>query len=240
MNFETFEARATELWEEIPESYKEGIDGLVISRDAMPHAGLRNVYTLGECRTETYPSDFGGPETTRSVVVLYFGSFWRLSKLDRSFDWEEEIWETLTHELQHHLESLASEDALEAMDYAVDENIKRLDGEPFDPFFYRSGEMQGPGIYRVDRDFFIEVEVREPAPEEVEFLWHGARYRVPTPDAPGDVCFLRVEAGLEEPGPGEVNVVVVRRPGWRARLFGWASRRPLDVREAEAVAQPAD
>ena len=86
---------------------------------------LPDVYTLGECVTESYPSDFGGPETTRSVVVLYYGSFFRVSRQDDAFDWEVELWETLTHELQHHLESLAADDSLIDMDYAADENYRR-------------------------------------------------------------------------------------------------------------------
>ena len=80
------------------------MDGLVIDRQARPHPRTRDIYTLGECVTEAYPSDFGGPDTVRSAVVLYYGSFLRLSRLDPAFDWSEEIWETLTHELRHHLE----------------------------------------------------------------------------------------------------------------------------------------
>ncbi|MGH7505187.1 MAG: metallopeptidase family protein [Longimicrobiales bacterium] len=107
MTFDVFERHARSEWDRIPDRYREGIDGLVVERDAKPHPDAPDVYTLGECVTEAYPSDFGGPDTIRSAVVLYYGSFLRLSRLDETFDWEEEVWETLTHELQHHLESLA-------------------------------------------------------------------------------------------------------------------------------------
>src|SRR4029079_8025848 len=117
------------------------------------------------------------------AVVLYYGSFLRLSKQEPEFDWEEELWETLTHELQHHLESLADEAALVALDYAMDENFKRLEGEPFDPFFFRSGTRVADGVWRLERDVFLEREYRTVGDlgSAVEFTWHGERYRVPRP-----------------------------------------------------------
>lgn len=239
VRFEEFEDRAWQLWEEIPERYKEGVDGLVVERGALPHPTLPDIYTLGECRTESYPSSYGGPETIRSVVVLYHGSFERLSRLDPAFDWEHELWETLTHELQHHLEYLADEDALEAMDYAVDENFKRLEGEPFDPFFYRSGEEVAEGVYRVDVDFFLEQEYpdgREPG-EWIEFLWHGVRYRARRPRELGDVCFLVVEDGVEEWPPGDLWLVLVRRKRLGRSLRAWLAGERPEVREAGVEAE---
>jgi len=239
MKYIEFEALAWEMWDEIPDEYKEGVDGLVIRREALPHAALPDVYTLGECHTEPYPSEVGGPDTTRSVVVLYYGSFWRLSRLDDEFDWEAELWETITHELQHHLESLASEDALEEMDYAADENFKRLEGEPFDPFFYRSGEKQAPGVFRVENHFFIEVPVSaaSEAPLSVEFSWQARPYRVPVPRDPGDICFVEVDGGVPDSAPGVINVVVIRRQGALAGLARWLSRRPAEVRQWTARAE---
>jgi len=238
VQYREFEALARRYWEEIPEAYKEGVDGLVVERDAKPHPTLGDIYTLGECLTETYPSEYGGPETIRSAVVLYYGSFWRLSRLDPEFDWEEELWETLTHELKHHLESLADEDALIALDYAMDENFKRLEGEPFDPYFYRSGERVAEGVWRVERDTFLEREYAsaEPPGPEAEFDWHGGRYRVPVPEDPGDVCFLWIEEGLER-GPGEeVYLVLVRRAGFGESLRALFGRRRVEVREASVRA----
>ena len=197
MKFSEFEELAWRYWDEIPETYKEGVDGLVIERDALPHPTLPEIYTLGECVTEAYPSGFGGPDTIRSYVLLYYGSFWRLSRQSPDFDWEDELWETLTHELQHHLESLAEEDALIAMDYANDENFKRLDGEPFDPFFYRSGEEVAEGVWRVERDVFFEQRYpasREPG-AEVEIVWHGEPYRLVRPAELGDICFITSRRG---------------------------------------------
>ena len=240
MKFEDFEALAWEYWERIPDTYKEGVDGLVVERDALPHPTLPEIYTLGECLTESYPSGFGGPDTVRSAVVLYYGSFRRLAALDREFDWEAELWETLTHELKHHLEWLADEDALEAMDRAADENFKRVQGEPFDPYFYRSGEPVAERVYRVEGEFFMELEqVAGDAAPWLEFGWHGQRFRVPQPESVGDVCYILVESGVDA-GPAGLTLVLLRRRGLGAGLRALlAGRRPVVV-ELEAVAEPLD
>jgi hypothetical protein len=238
VKFDEFEARASALWEKVPAEYKQGVDGLVIERDARAHPDLTEIYTLGECITEAYPSDFGGPETTRSAVVLYYGSFLRLSHLDSGFDWERELWETLTHELQHHLESLASEDALEDFDYAVDENFKRLSGERFDPLFFRAGEAIGPAYYRVEEDVFIELGAGalDEGASTIVFEWDGTRYRLPRPVVTADVAYLRVSGGPDL-GSGELWVVIVPRRGALHVLRDAFRRHPLEVTETEVEAE---
>ena len=238
MDFAGFERSASQVWEEIPEVYRSGVDALAIDRGERPHPTLADIYTLGECLTETYPSDWGGPDTTRSVLVLYYGSFRRLSELDPDFDWRYEIWETVTHELRHHLESLATEDALEDVDYAMDENFKRFQGEPFDPFFYRSGERIAPGVYQAERDVFIEIETAEPAgsDEAVEFGWEGARYRVPVPTGPGDLTFVQVIDGVDA-GDAELCIVLVRPHGFWSSVRRALRREERSVAEAEATAR---
>ena len=91
MRFEAFEARAWQDWERVPAEYKTGIDGLLIERDARAHPDLEEIYTLGECITESFPSEYSGPETTRSNIVLYYGSFLRLSMLDRDDDGDVDL-----------------------------------------------------------------------------------------------------------------------------------------------------
>ncbi|MEJ2185111.1 MAG: metallopeptidase family protein [Gemmatimonadota bacterium] len=157
MDFKEFERRARRVWDEIPAEFREGVDGLVVERDPEPHPTLPGTYTLGECVTEAYPSEYDGPDNVRSIVVLYYGSFRGVAADDPEFDWAYEIWETVTHEIRHHLESLADEDDLEEVDYAADENFKRLAGRPFDPEFYRSGEQTAPGIFEVEQDVFMEI-----------------------------------------------------------------------------------
>lgn len=236
MTYEQFEQRAREEWERIPAEYLAGIDGLVVERSALPHPSLEDVYTLGECLTESYPSDFGSAETTRSVVVLYYGSFFRLSRLDPAFDWEDELWETLTHELQHHLESLAADDALGDMDYAADQNYRRGQGESFDPYFYRQGIAED-AWFRVEGEYFLEVP--EPAPgAPVHFEWVGRAYEL---DAPGsaDVAIMTVVDGVAD-APDTLHIVVIARRGVLATIRALLQPRPAAVLELEVTARPAE
>lgn len=239
MKYKDFERAAREAYEEIPEHYKEGIDDLVVSREAVPHPTLPDIFTLGECITEDYASDFGGPETTRSRVVLYWGSFRSLAALNPDFDWSGEIWETLTHELRHHLESLAREDALEGVDYALDETFKRDEGDDFDPWYFQRGDALGDGVFRVETSWYVERALTErdfASSQWVEFAWQGERWRIPRPEEQGDVHFVWVQ-GLEL-GDATLEVVLVRKRTWwedARRLFG--ASRPV-VLESEAPAEP--
>ena len=239
MTFDTFSRVANEIFDAIPEEFRRGVDGLRILEEALPHPTLPQVYTLGHCDTEAYPSDWSGPDTTRSVVTLLYGSFRRLAELDPYFDWEEELWETLTHELRHHLETLADEDALEGVDYAMEEAFRRADGETFDPFYYQAGLEVAEGLFQVEYDFFLEqvwrVEEFE-ATDSVGFSWHGVAYRVPRPEILGDLHYLWVR-GVEV-GPGALQIVLVRKRGWRERCGGRGSEEGLELWESEGVAEP--
>jgi predicted Zn-dependent protease with MMP-like domain len=238
MDFKEFERRARRVWDEIPAEFREGVDGLVVERDPEPHPTLPGTYTLGECVTEAYPSEYDGPDNVRSIVVLYYGSFRGVAADDPEFDWAYEIWETVTHEIRHHLESLADEDDLEEVDYAADENFKRLAGRPFDPEFYRSGEQTAPGIFEVEQDVFMEITYpadAEPRPW-LEFSWNGAAHRVKTPATLGDVCFLQIMDGLDA-GPGNLCLVVVRSRSGLTALRDWLRRRPPEIVQGEAAAE---
>ena len=213
--------------------------GLVVSREALPHPTLPDIFTLGHCLTEDFASDWAGPDTTRSQVVLYWGSFGKLAEMDPTFDWEGELWETLTHELRHHLESLAREDGLEGVDYASDETFKRDDGLDFDPWYYQHGEDLGGGVFRVEHNFYLE-QVWTPRDFEdarsIDLMWHGVRYRVPRPAELGDVHYVWV-SGIDV-GPATLELVLVRRHSWwesARRLLG--TYRPL-ILESEAEAEP--
>jgi predicted Zn-dependent protease with MMP-like domain len=115
MALDDFEALAARLWRRIPEELKEGVEALVIEEKELGHPTLGGIYTLGECVTESWPSGYGDGGDVRSELVLYYGSFLALSFEDDAFEWEEEIWETITHELLHHREAAAGESALDDM-----------------------------------------------------------------------------------------------------------------------------
>ena len=216
MTYDEFSRMAQEAFQSIPEAYRQGIEGVTTVESTEGHPELPGVVTLGECLTQDYNSDWQGPETTRSRVVLYYGSFRKMADDHTDFDWEVELWETLTHELQHHLEFLAEEDALEAMDYAVDESFKRERREVFDPWYFQWGEPVGEGAYRVGDEVYIErVLTAEEFEflEGIEFTWQDQSYRLPRPKKLGDVHFLVVDG--TEP---DVQIVLVRRTSWRQRL----------------------
>ena len=235
MTFDEFSRAAQEAFGSVPEAYREGVDGVTTVEAVETNPELPRVVTLGECLTQDFGSEWQGPETTRSRVVLYYGSFREMAEEDPDFDWERELWETLTHELQHHLESLADEDALEAVDYAVDESFKRERGEAFDPWYFQWGEPVGEGVRRLEDEVYIErVLTAEEfdSLEEIEFTWKDQSYRFPRPEELGDIHFIVVD------GTGSyVQVVLVRRASWRQRLRGALRSEGPTVLESSAEAR---
>jgi hypothetical protein len=180
-----------------------------VSPKTLPHPTRREVYTMGECIPLPTESE-SGPAGTQSRVVLYHGSFRALAGLGENFDWRSEAWETLTHELRHHLEWRARAPDLEAFDWAAEQNFARAEGEPFDPIFYQSGERIAEGVFRIDDDFFLE-QIVSALPARIEFVWHGLAYGASAPTGVSLPLFLTVE-GVREPPPGDLLVVLRRRP----------------------------
>jgi len=230
-----FEAMVVGMADELPPDFREGIVTIEVTAKTVPHPVRSGIYTMGEC----VPHAFGGPgdEPTqlRSTVYLHFGSFAALAKGDPGFDWRHEAWETLTHEVRHHLEWRANAPALEALDAAVEANYARQDGEPFDPLFFHDGEPVAPRVTKVEDDVFVDVPLggrdwRRAAGVAIPFVWHGRSYRVTLPARLPDVLFVTV-GGVEPEPVGDLVVVVRRRPGLRD-VF----RRPA-VAQVEAEAQ---
>jgi len=235
MTLDEFARAAQEAFESVPGAYREGVDGVTTVKAIESDPELPGVVTLGECLTQDFGSEWHGPETTRSRVVLYYGSFREMAEDDPDFDWEGELWETLTHELQHHLESLADEDALEAVDSAMDESFKREQGEAFDPWYFQWGEPAGEGVWRLEDEVYIErVLTAEEfdSLDEIEFTWENQSYRLPRPEALGDIHFIVVD------GTGfYMQVVLVRRASWRQRLRGAFRSEVPTVLESGAEAR---
>lgn len=232
MRYADFEALARRLWREVPSEFLEGVSGLEVSRKTLPHPARADVYTMGEC--VPLPGEAGEVAgSVQSEVILYFGSFAALARDDGDFDWREEAWETITHELRHHLEWRARAPDLERFDWAAEHNFARSDGEPFDPDFHLSGELVAEGVYRLDDDYFIDRPVRG-VPTWAELAWHGRSYTVAVPEGLTLPAFLVVEA-IEEPPPGEL-VLVLRPAASLATLF----RRPAPPTRAVVVARPVE
>src|SRR3989441_4121362 len=154
MRFDDFRQLVERLLREVPPAYLDGVVVVEVSPKAVPHPVRGDVYTLGEC----IPLEWSGNGANlQSRVVLYHGSFAALARVG-GFDWREEAWETLSHELRHHLELRANSRALETYDWAAEQNFSRQEGQPFDPLFYRSGEKIADGVYKVEEDVFIRSE----------------------------------------------------------------------------------
>jgi hypothetical protein len=218
VRFDDFRSLVERLQRDVPPEFLGGVVDVQVSPKTLPHPIRADIYTLGEC----IPLEWSGSGADlQSRVVLYHGSFQALARLG-DFDWQVEAWETLTHELRHHLEWRANVAALEAYDWAAEQNFARQEGQGFDPVFYRSGERVAEGVWKVDDDVFIEAD-------PTALTWHGRRYRVDAKLAPPALLTLE---GLDEPPPGDVVLVVPRR----ATLFNFWRR--LVVRQATVRVEP--
>ncbi|HEU5171053.1 MAG TPA: metallopeptidase family protein [Gemmatimonadales bacterium] len=209
MRLSDFEGMVRRMASELPADFLEGVAEVAVSPRSVPHPTRAEIYTLGECIPLPAPEgDRAG--TVQSRIVLYHGSFQALARLDPDFDWREEAWETLTHELRHHVEWRARAPALEAYDRAVEENFARHEGERFDPLFFVDGGSPVPGVYEVDGDYFLDRIVPVP-PEAIELEWHGAGYRAAAPPGLTLPAYLSID-GVAEPPPGELVLVLRRKP----------------------------
>ena len=192
------------LFRSVPPAYLEGIADIEVSPKTVRHTVRGDVYTMGEC----VPIDVGG-EPAPSRVVLYYGSFRALARERADFDWRGEAWETLTHELRHHLEWKAHAQDLEDYDWAAEQGFARSDEEPYDPLYYLEGECIAPHVYQVDDDVFFDRLVRQ-LPRDAEVEWRGRRYRVLVPQV--TLPLYVVLEGLAEPPPGDAILVFRRKP----------------------------
>jgi zinicin-like metallopeptidase len=225
-----FRSLVDRLRQEVPASYVDGVVEIAVSPKTIPHPLQADVYTLGEC----IPLEWTSGADLQSRVVLYYGSFRALARRDEgAFDWRAEVWETLTHELRHHLEWRASLADLEAYDWAAEQNFARHEGKPFDPVFYRNGEMVAEGVTKVDDDVFIETDGKRVTGGQQEVVWHGRRYRVRVPSASRRATVFLTLEGLADPPPGDAVLV---RPG---RTSIWSLfRSPAAPVQVSVTAEP--
>jgi hypothetical protein len=210
-----FEAMVRRIAAEVPSEFMQGIAEVDVSPRTVPHPERAEIFTLGEC-IPIPAGDAASSEGIQSRIVLYYGSFAALSRLQEGFDWREEAWETLSHELRHHLEWRARAPALEAFDRAVEHNFARQDGEPFDPLFYLDGEPAGDAAFRVEDDIFLDRIVTE-VPAVATVQWRGRWYRVEVPADTWLPAFLTLD-GIAEAPSGDLVLVLRRKPGLRDLL----------------------
>ncbi|HEU0013068.1 MAG TPA: hypothetical protein VFQ45_05265 [Longimicrobium sp.] len=233
MTFEEFERRAEEMFASIPAETRKGIEYVAAERKAMPHPELDEVYILGECIEDEADAGGEGPDAVPAGVHLYYGSFVKLAELDPEFDWEGELREALTHEIDDRREGGAGEDAEEELAYPVAENIRRREGLPFSPLFYRAGSTVAHDVWAVDGDYFYELRVDAldlENYEELEVLIGEETVMVRVPEEAGDVTYLSLE-GFAGEALLETVVVLVRRHGLLKEIFSVFGALKRKVRE---------
>jgi hypothetical protein len=230
MRLPDFEAMVRRQADQIPAEFLEGIAEITVSPRVVSHPDHPGVWTLGECIP--LPATDNDPRSLQSRVVLYFGSFQALARDGTDFDWEQEAWDTLTHEVRHHVEWKARAPDLEAFDSAAEANFARQEGRPFDPGFYRDGVPLENGAWRVDDDVFLE-RILASVPDPLVLRWSGEDYRIEPPSDLSLPAFLSV-SGLEAPPPGEL-VLVLRS---RARIFDLFRRKSVYQATVEAIPLP--
>lgn len=211
-----FEAMVKRMAAELPPQFLEGIDAITVTGKTLPHPLREGVYTLGEC-APLEPGTGRDPAELRSEVELHYGSFAALAGDDPGFDWRAEAWETLTHEVRHHLEWRARQADLEKLDDAAEANYARREGEPFAPLFHLDGEPAAEGVTKIDDDLFLDAPL--PAKRHAAaagtawpFTWHGRRWAVDLPRELPPVLYA-VVTGLAPRPQGEVVLVIRRKPG---------------------------
>lgn len=159
MDFETFSRRAERILSEIPPEYLVGVVGVEVHRERKEHPQIARYFTLGECEDDPI-TRLTAPEEMKSRVHLYHGSFAAVARSDPDFDWEEELRETILHEIRHHLEDRASiADLLE--EDAEEEILARFYGDDELPDgWYRAGDRLESGVWRIGDDLFVELGIR--------------------------------------------------------------------------------
>src|SRR3989442_4009763 len=214
VRLDDFRSLVDRLARDVPAEFSDGIVAIEVSPKSLPHPLRSEVYTLGEC----VPLDWSGSGADlQSRVVLYHGSFAALARLG-DFDWRAEAWETLTHELRHHLEWRAIFSRLEAYEWAAEENFKRHEGAPFDALSYRSGECVEDEVWKVDDDLFVSLDDSGARGKEIEIPWHGRAYQVAVPPVELTTALFLILDGLRDPPPGDAVVVVKPAQGLRDLL----------------------
>ena len=122
MDLEEFQALALMMWERFPPGFKEGVSAVVITEEPMFDPDLPEVMLMGECAVDEAIAAVPDAPLC-SIISLHYGSFAACAESDPLFPWEDELWETLTHELRHHLEWCAGVDHLGDEDDALREEL---------------------------------------------------------------------------------------------------------------------
>ncbi|RJQ06673.1 MAG: metallopeptidase family protein [Bacillota bacterium] len=107
MSFDEFQSRLGDMLDKVPERLLDGLNGGVLADPAAKRSDdATGLLVLGQ-----YHRD----HILGRLIVLYYGSFVYLCGQDRD-RWLDEMWETLRHEIRHHVEDQAGVRDLERED----------------------------------------------------------------------------------------------------------------------------
>ncbi len=97
------------------------------------------------------PGDMGSPSRSPEITV-YYRTFRAIWDEDGPFDWDEELTETIAHELEHHLAYLAGDDPMD------DEERAEIEGEALRVLGKRAVVREGVRTLGGDaKDFFVRT-----------------------------------------------------------------------------------
>lgn len=111
MTYEAFEQAVTDMLADIPDEFLQGLQGVHVLEHAKPEP-FEGVFRLGEYLDPGPDAFLGTNVGLGRHIALYYGSFVEIAQGQPAFDWETELWETITHELRHHVESRAGDVSL--------------------------------------------------------------------------------------------------------------------------------
>lgn len=109
---------------EIPQDFLEGLQGVHVLPQSKLDPEGNGLYWLGEYLDPGAPDTLSPGEGLGRHLALYYGSFAALAEGEQDFDWEGEAWETLLHEVRHHVESRAGQVDLVEEDFWYLDQIK--------------------------------------------------------------------------------------------------------------------
>lgn len=144
MNWDEFTRFAEKvIEEEIPEPLLRELHmGIIVLPEEKQDKHEDDQYIMGE-----YISNEMG-----NHIVLYYGSFAALFTGEADSLWQEEIRDTIKHEVWHHVEALSGDEQL-ALQEMLEEEERKISREK------RSGSepssSKGPGIWQKLKEYFF-------------------------------------------------------------------------------------
>ena len=115
LSFDRFCDLADAIINQIPEMFKEGISGIFVSPEEFKDEEIPGVYVLGHYHRGGYLEPW---------IDIYYGSFRQVFRKLSPGQLEEQLWETITHEIRHHLEENAGLHTLAIYDQQLKEYFR--------------------------------------------------------------------------------------------------------------------